>query len=104
MPTARRLWARPRVATSRRPKLTKLPPKTPDERVVVAAGVLEIPADGVDDLVVPLVRAQDHVAQRGEVHVRLGIGHALRDQARLLEHRHNGLVLLAEPCLRDLRA
>ena len=84
--------------------LLQLPTKLPDHRVVLEPWVLEVAANSVDHLVGPVVRSQDQVAQVRDLHVRLGVAHALRHELRLAQHLDDGLVLVPEPRLGGLRA
>ena len=98
---ARRRWAPRRAASS---PLLQLATKLPDHRVVLEPWVLEVATDGVDHLVGPVVRAQDQVAQVRDLHVRLGVAHALRHELRLAQHLDDVLVFLVEPRLGSLLA
>ena len=66
--------------------------------------VLEVAPDRVDYGVGPVVRAQEQIAQVRDLHVRLGVAHALRHELRLAQHLHDRLVLLPEPRLGRLLA
>ena len=91
-----------RRRAGRRNCLAKLLPQGLHHRVVVPAGALELLAEALDHGLVPVVGAQQQVAQVGHAHVGLG-GGAAADQPGLLQHVHHGLVLVAEPPSRPPR-
>src|SRR5215212_12284745 len=66
-------------------------------RAPTAPGALLAPAQLVEHLVAPLVRAQCPIAHRGHAQVRVGLRLAALEEAAGVEHLDDGEVLRGEP-------